>query len=232
MMRIGIDAAVEDHFPGLEIRLKSLIGVGVAWSNPLLEEFKKQVLRAVSEQYSLEDLKDVHHFRIYRDFFWKIGIDPTKTRPAAEALIRRVLAGKPIPKINTLVDAYNLASIKTGIPLAAFDRDMIVNGLRARFAELGEQFFGIAMEKPLRLRGGEIVVVDDEKLVALYPHRDSDETKIRESTRNVLLMTCGAPGIGGDLLAQAERIAVEYVLKFCGGDLEPDRQDFTDAPDR
>lgn len=216
-MHIKIDRAVREYFSGLEIRLIYLAGVNITKSNPDLEDFKKQVLQTVSKNYRLETLKDSYLFRIYRDFFWRIGIDPTKTRPAAEALIRRVLAGKLVPKINTFVDAYNLASINTGIPLAAFDADTVGKDLVARFAEPDEEFFGIGMVKSMRLKGKEIVVGDGEKLIAVYPHRDSNETKILESTCNVLLMTCGAPGVGEEILVQAEETAISYILRFCNG---------------
>ncbi len=63
----------------------------------------------------LEGLKDEPIFRTYRDFFWTMGVDPTKVRPAAEALIRRILVGRSMPRINTVVDAYNLASMTTHI---------------------------------------------------------------------------------------------------------------------
>ncbi|MBI2937543.1 MAG: hypothetical protein HYY22_04990 [Thaumarchaeota archaeon] len=216
-MSVKIDGDVRSRFPGLTILLTSLTGVTIAKSSLQLEEFKKQVLQEVSGEYKLEALKDVYLFRVYRDFFWGIGIDPTKTRPASEALIRRVLAGKPIPQINTLVDAYNLASIKTGVPLAAFDADTITGELQARFAKPNEEFSGIGMDKPAKLKGGEIVITDDEKLVAIYPHRDSDKTKVQESTRNLLLVTCGAPGVTAETLSKAERTAVDYIIRFCDG---------------
>lgn len=220
-MALTIDAKVRNRFPALDIRVVLLKDVKVDRSNPELEEFKEEVLREISEGYSLETLKDVDIFRAYRGFFWRVGIDPTKVRPAAEALIRRVLAGRPIPKINSLVDAYNLASIKTGIPLAAFDKEEVEGDLTARYAEPREEFLGIGMTEPVKLKGGEIVIADEEKLIAIYPHRDSDQTKIKDSTHNVLLMTCGAPGINEEILSRAEETAVKYIVRFCGGKKHP-----------
>ncbi len=219
-MLVKIGDEVRSRFLGLTILLTSVTNVTIARSSPQLEEFKKQVFQEISDEYKIEALKDVYLFRIYRDFFWSINIDPTKIRPASEALIRRVLAGKPIPQINTLVDAYNLASIKTGIPLAAFDADTVTGELKARFAEPDEEFSGIGMDKPAKLKGGEIVLTDDEKLVAIYPHRDSNETKVQESTRNIILLTCGAPGVTSETLSEAEKIAVEYIIRFCNGKQE------------
>ncbi|MEM1944718.1 MAG: phenylalanine--tRNA ligase beta subunit-related protein [Nitrososphaerota archaeon] len=81
--------------------------------------------------------------RAYRDFFWRMAIDPTKTRPSAEALLRRVLQGREFPRVNTLVDVYNVVSMKNIVPIAAFDADRLVGDLVMRFARKGEKFSGI-----------------------------------------------------------------------------------------
>jgi len=87
-----------------------------------------------------------------------------------------------------------------------------------RFAEKREKFLGIGMEKPMLLQGGEIVVSDSEKLVAIYPYRDADSTKITEKTKNVMLLVCGVPGIGEETLQNAAQAALEYITSFCGGE--------------
>jgi DNA/RNA-binding domain of Phe-tRNA-synthetase-like protein len=153
--------------------------------------------------------------RKYRDFFWKIDIDPTKIRPASEALIRRILQGKQIPQINTGVDAYNLASIKSGVPLAAFDSGTLRGELSMRFAVEGEEFLGIGMEKPKILKGGEIVVEDEGNLVAIYPYRDADSSKVTLDTTEILLMSCGVPGVEYRKLEEAVNLAAEYLVEYC-----------------
>jgi len=197
--------------------LVSLVGdVTVRRADPMLETFKEAVIRETRRSYETRSLKDEPLFRAYRDFFWRIKVDPTKNRPAAEALIRRVVAGRSLPRINTLVDAYNLASIKTGIAIAAFDADRLQGDLTMRFAEEDEKFLGIGMKRPALLQGGEIVVQDREKLVAIYPYRDADDSKVTEATRNVLLLFCGVPRIGVRQLADASKVASEYITRFCG----------------
>ncbi|MEM2851130.1 MAG: phenylalanine--tRNA ligase beta subunit-related protein, partial [Candidatus Bathyarchaeia archaeon] len=199
----------------MKVIVHTINNVKVEKYKPVLENFKMQVYRRVREKYSLESLKDVPTFRAYRDFFWKIGIDPTKIRPAAEALIRRILGGKPIPQINTLVDAYNLASIDTEIALAVFDLAKLKGNLEMRFAICGERFLGIGMEKPMTLNGGEIVISDEERLIAVYPYRDADHSKITENSEHVLLLVCGVPGLDEQTLAVAGNVALNYITKFC-----------------
>jgi DNA/RNA-binding domain of Phe-tRNA-synthetase-like protein len=165
----------------------------------------------------LESLKNVSIFRVYRNFFWKVGIDPTKIRPAAEALVRRILASKPIPTINNVVDSYNLASIKTEVALAAFNRDELSGELLMRTAERGERFSGIGMSEPMELTGREIVISDEEKLVAIYPYRDGDRS-VSVATRNLLILVCGIPGIHEKILNDAGKVALNLVTRFCRGE--------------
>ena len=219
-MEIMIAQDLRNRFPDLKVLAFSVKDVKVTKRKDELEEFKKLVFDEVRRRYSLETVKDVPVFRAFRDFFWKIGIDPTKNRPAAEALVRRILAGKPIPSINTAADACNLASIKSEVPLATFDEDKIKDRLTMRFALKEESFLGIGMTKPMSLNGGEVVISDSQRIVALYPHRDADYSKLTEKTRNVTILVCGVPGISLETLNQSKKIAIEYINKFCNGRTE------------
>jgi len=208
---------VKTAFPDLTVLVTQIGNVNVQMVDSRLEEFKKLITEETQQLYTAETIKDRLVLRAYRDFFWRIKVDPTKVRPAAEALIRRIVVGKPLPRINTLVDAYNLASVKTEVAVAAFDADKLRGDLTMRFAAKDERFLGIGMDKPLQLQGGEIVIQDTEKLVAVYPYRDAEDSKITETTKNVTLLFCGVPGIAEDKLADAMRVTTEYVTRFCGG---------------
>ena len=216
---IEIADEVRGRFPTLRLALVAISGVTVrAGRDPELEELVRKGVEEIKSKYRLETLKDMPIFRAYRDFFWSLGIDPTKDRPSAEALVRRVLSGKPFPAINNLVDAYNLASMLTGIPIATFDLDAISGGRAVlRFARPGEVFLGIGMKKPAVLTGKELVIADREGPVAIYPHRDSDRTKITSRTERALVVACGAPGVSKHLLTEAARKAADLIVRFCGG---------------
>ena len=214
-MVLSIDSELSTRFSDLAVLLLQIDGVKIQKKNEELENFKHEIMAQVRNEYNLDTLKDHQIFRAYRDFFWRIGIDPTKIRPAAEALIRRILGGKNIPHINTLVDVYNLASIKSRIALATFDADKLEGDLIMRFAIEGEEFYGIGMEEPLVLKGSEIVLCDNEKMIAVYPHRDADNTKVTEKTKNVTIVICGVPGISKTTLENASKVTLEYINRFC-----------------
>ena len=216
-MNLKIDTQLKTRFSDLTVLTCNVKEVKVEKQNVELEKFKDKIADRIREKYELDSVRNLPTFRAYRDFFWRVGIDPTKTRPAAEALIRRILGGRNVPRINTLVDAYNLASIVTEIALAAFDANRLKGDFLLRFAQKGEKFLGIGMGRPMLLQGGEIVISDSEKLVAIYPYRDADITKITEKTKNAVLLVCGVPGIGKETLQKAAEAALEYVTRFCDG---------------
>jgi DNA/RNA-binding domain of Phe-tRNA-synthetase-like protein len=208
---------VRTAFPGISVGEGIIRSVQITKENPGLESLKKEIIGEIRSRFTLDSVKDDPIFRAYRDFFWGVGVDPTKTRPASEALVRRVLSGGKLPTINTAVDAYNLSSAVTGIPIAAFDAGTLSGGLTMRFAGEGEQFLGIGMERPVMLRERQVIVTDAEKVIAVYPYRDSDETKVTMGTKNILILTCGVPDVGREKVIAAYGVCAGYLGKYAGG---------------
>ena len=218
-MMISFSEKFRSIFKDLEIVEVVMDGLQVQDTNEELELLKKELALEVKEKYpTQEDLRNNTNARCYRDFFWKVGIDPTKTRPSAEALTRRLFGGRELPSINTLVDAYNVASVRTQISIAAFDLDKIGKHLELRFAKKGERFLGIGMSSPIELEGVEAVIEDKEKkeLIAVYPYRDSEASKVSKNSVKVLFLMCGVPGIASESLLQARSLTTEYTQRFCG----------------
>ena len=218
-----VDPALELEFPGLRAVELTVRGLTVRNSDAGLEAWKTTVYEETRKGgKTLETVKDDRLFKAYRDFYWKVGIDPTKTRPAAEALTRRVLGGREIPAINTLVDVCNLVSLKTRIAIAAFDCAYLrPEALLFRRARAGESFLGIGMSHPILLEGIEAVIEDTEyhDLAAFYPFRNAERSKVTESTREAFLLMCGVPGIDDRPLEWAKALCQEFVTRFCrGGD--------------
>jgi DNA/RNA-binding domain of Phe-tRNA-synthetase-like protein len=217
---LEIQKELTDSFPGLRVLELEMNNLVIRKTDAALEEFKKQVQERIRRTTpSLNEVKDLQVFRAYRNFFWRVGVDPTKTRPAGEALMRRILSGGSIPTINTFVDSYNLASAETHVAIAAFDLSRIdESALLMRRATAGELFRGIGMTSPIQLKGVEIVIEDKSanRLIAVYPYRDSDDSKVTEESRNVLLMMCGVPGLELPTLEKARVVCREYVSRSCG----------------
>jgi len=213
---ITISEKVLAKFPGIFLAYTTVSGVKVEKSSSrliqLIKEFEEEARRSIK----IEDLKNNPIVRAYRDFYWRIGIDPTKQRPASEALLRRILRGKSLPLINNVVDAGNLVSAKTLVPVGLYDLDKVKPPIILRFAENGEKFTPIGGDKE-ELKENQIVLADTEKILHIFPHRDSRETCIRESTRNVLIVACGVPGVPKQRVLRTAREVAELIVKEAGG---------------
>ncbi|MDX1612332.1 MAG: phenylalanine--tRNA ligase beta subunit-related protein, partial [Candidatus Thermoplasmatota archaeon] len=85
-------------------------------------------------------LKEDPVAQAYRKLSWALDVDPTKHRPAGEALARRVAQGKGLPEILPLVDAYNLASAACLVPFSAFDAKALQGELVLDVAGQDEAF--------------------------------------------------------------------------------------------
>jgi DNA/RNA-binding domain of Phe-tRNA-synthetase-like protein len=86
-----------------------------------------------------------------------------------------------------------------------------------QFASEGEQFLGIGMEKPVILHPNQVIVTDPEHIIAVYPYRDSDATKVTNDTRNIRILTCSVPGVERDRVIEAYGVCAGYLRSYAGG---------------
>lgn len=146
--------------------------------------------------YTLENIKDQPIIADYRNFYWKyLKIDPTKVRPASEALVRRILGGNSLPTINLFVDVYNWASVESFISLSAYDLAKITFPLHIRFAFQKEIFTAIG-SKPKELPESALVVCDtNDSILCQYPHRDAQHSLVTTSSTEIVVLSYGVNNI-------------------------------------
>jgi len=139
--------------------------------------------------------------RLYRLF----GIDPTRTRPSSEALLRRVLQSKPLPKILSAVDLCNLCALWFLLPIGLYDARRIRGEVTLRRGGPGEAYQGLRKDD-VHLEGRP-VLADDEGPFG-NPTADSLRTCVTPST-TTLWMVIFAPSSypASDMESNARRAA-------------------------
>jgi len=80
-MFLRVDPKVEERFPGIGAFQVVVEEVRVEERNPEVERLKEETVKKVRGKYDLLSLREVRAIRAYRDFMWRLEIDPTKTRP-------------------------------------------------------------------------------------------------------------------------------------------------------
>jgi DNA/RNA-binding domain of Phe-tRNA-synthetase-like protein len=210
---------VAQRFSRLAICIGIIDNIRVEKENDQNKTFKKAVYEEARAKHNAETLKDNPTVRAYRDMYWRLSIDPTKTRPSGEALLRRVLNGNDLPNISTVVDEYNLASMKTMVPISGFDLDRLTPPFQIRFAKDNETFAGIGMAKPLSLTSNTLVLADERQIICIYPYRDADNTKITTTSHSVMIVGYGAPEISFSQLREAVGMALSFIKQASGGQI-------------
>ena len=162
--------------------------------NALCEDYRTRFTTvSIKEMAAIEATR-----RVYR----ACGKDPSRYRPAAEALIRRVVQGKELYQIDTLVDLINLASMKYGYSIGGFDADKFVGDtLALGVGEPGEPYEGIGRGM-LNIEG--MPVYRDQKGGVGTPTSDNERTKIDITTTHVLVLINGYDGNTETVSANAD----------------------------
>jgi DNA/RNA-binding domain of Phe-tRNA-synthetase-like protein len=153
-----------------------------------------------------------------RDLYKRIGEDPTKTRPSSEALLRRVLRGLSLYRVNSLVDLCNLCSLDFLLPIGLYDLDRLRGDVRLRFGAAGESYESLG--KGTFAVEGRLVVADDEGACG-SPTNDSRRTSITLDARSCLMIVFAPAAYDPSRLARHARCAGDRVSRWTGGRVSP-----------
>ncbi len=182
--------------------LTSIVRPGVIWwsgATVVLHEHRLDSLLAEAE--AKVRISPPAESLSVRTMYKKVGIDPTKTRPSNEALLRRVRKGDAIPRINSAVDVVNWCSLEFQLPYGLYDASKISGAVTMRIGAEGEKYPGIRKDEVNV--GGRITVADDIGAFG-NPTSDSARTMVTPATTDLLVIVY-AP-------AQVARTQVERVL--------------------
>jgi DNA/RNA-binding domain of Phe-tRNA-synthetase-like protein len=162
-----------------------------------------------------DSLKELPSIRATRQVYKLCGKDPSRYRHASEQLIRRILQGKELYQIDTLVDLVNLASIVYGYSIGGFDVAKIKGDtLTLGIGKEGEPYEGIG-RGILNIAG--LPVYRDAEGGVGTPTSDNERTKLTLSTRHLLVLINGYDGNEERVLQNAHYIQ-ELVRRYACSD--------------
>lgn len=152
-----------------------------------------------------------------RRLYHAAGVDPTRTRPSSEALLRRALKGQGLPAVNNAVDAGNELSLRLLLPLGLYDAAAIQGPVLLRKGLPGESYPGIRKDE-VHLAGR--LGLFDQLGAFGSPTSDSPRTAVTASTSQLLLVIF-APGDAGDAdLNSALELGAQLFQRWCGAQAE------------
>ena len=195
-------------------RFPSVVG-GIIHADGLTNRSAPAELTAafVAEQQSVRErigqtpLSELSTLAAWRSVFRDFGVNPTKYRSAAEALLRRLTKQGEIPAINTLVDLANLVSIRYALPVAVFDQRSVLGGTVVRLAHGGERWADLGSSAAQHPEPGEVIFCDDEETVSArrWCWRQSRASAAGVATTEVLITIEGHHAAAPDDIDRALR---------------------------
>ena len=146
-----------------------------------------------------------------RAMYRRAGIDPTKTRPSSEALLRRVKRGDPLPRVNTLVDVINWCSVESALPYGLYDIAAIRGAVTLRLGHAGEAYAGI--RKDTVHVSGRLTLADDEGAFG-NPTSDSARTMVTVDTTGVLVVIFAPAAIAREVVRRAVDLTCARIERY------------------
>jgi DNA/RNA-binding domain of Phe-tRNA-synthetase-like protein len=149
-----------------------------------------------------------------RTMYKRVGLDPTKTRPSSEALLRRIRRGEALPRINSMVDVCNWCSLEFQLPYGLYDLAR-VDGARVemRLGREGESYPGIRKDDVHV--GGRITLADARGPFG-NPTSDSARTMVTTATTRALVVVFAPRAVAERRLAEVLDVTAARMSEFTG----------------
>lgn len=213
-MHIIVSQEIESVCPEFVGAAVEAMVVNTPYSKELWDEIHALEDR-FREELTTESLKDLPSIAATRRVYKACGKDPSRYRPASEQLIRRMLQGKELYQIDTLVDLINLASIAYGYSIGGFDADKFVGDtLTLGVGREGEPYEGIGRGM-LNIAG--LPVYRDAEGGVGTPTSDHERTKITLGTTHLVVLINGYDGNEQRVAANAQFIQ-DLLRKYAQSD--------------
>ena len=208
MIHVSISEEIAKACPDLHVAVVECSVVNTVSDEQLWKEIT-EVETHIRTTCKLEDINKFPPIQATRQAYKRLGKDPNRYRPSAEALRRRILRELPLYKIDTLVDIINLLSIQSGYSIGGFDAGKIDGDLVLGVGREGEIYHGIGRGE-LNIAG--LPVYRDNQGGVGTPTSDEERTRIDMNTGKLLMIINGYSGKDG--LQEALTYGVSLLTRY------------------
>ena len=200
-----------DVAPLLRLGIVRAEPVAVRAGGPDLEVEMQGLARDLAARHGGAPPGEVEGLRPARTLYRAFGVDPTQTRPSSEALFRRAVAGKPLPRVNNAVDVCNLCSLRFLLPIGMYDLGKIEGDVTLRRGGDTEAYPGIRKDE-VRLHGRPVLC--DAVGPFGNPTSDSLRTCVEEGTRGLWMVIFAPAAYARDRMAAHVEDARATLARF------------------
>ena len=220
-MNFRIEPEIFDQYPEVILGVTVVHGMNNVGDNAEITDLLRN-----GEKTALENLGDtliVEHPCIvpWREAYRKFGAKPKDYPSSIENLMRRIAKGEEVRHINTLVDIYNVISLKHFVPVGGEDIDKMDGDVLLTIAKENEDPVVLLGEKEARPPYPNEVIYKDHKgtICRRWNWKECDRTKLTEETKNCFIVIEGLPPVDKNKVEKAISELAKLVQKYCGGEV-------------
>lgn len=191
---IAVAEEVRVRVPALFVDSATAGPVAVTKDSPWLDDAVREILGRWSAA-TADDVARVPEIPLYRELSRRFSEEFGAAVPAVENVVTRYVMKGKFPRINSLVDAANVASLRNLIPVGLFDLNSIAGDLTLGIATGDEQIVPLGKTKSEAVPRGFPVLRDRDKVISIVGVRDSAQTMITPATTAVLAFSWGIEGV-------------------------------------
>ena len=214
-VRVTIDEALQRKCPRTALGCVTAQVEAAAAPPELLAEMQARVDEILKLPYPRGVLES-SGITPTRAAYKALGKDPARYRGSAEALLRRLIAGKGLPQINAVVDVINLVSVESRLSIGLYDLAHLSGDIVFRAGRAGETYKGIG-KYDLNLEG--LPVFCDAAGPHGSPTSDSERTMVTPETKRVVAVVISFGGRDG-LERWTQRLSDLFQRYASGNSLE------------
>lgn len=194
--------------------LASIVRAGVLWlDGATVVEREARLNAPLAAAEAAVRINPPAEVTAVRTMYKRVGLDPTKTRPSSEALLRRVRKGDTLPRINSMVDVCNWCSLEFQLPYGLYDASRIEGDVELRIGIEGESYAGIRKDE-VHVRGR--MTLADRNGPFGNPTSDSARTMVTTATTRALLVVFAPHEVSERRLIQVLDATSARMTQFTG----------------
>ncbi len=204
---------------GVKVQTAQISGIKNIKTTKELYEYIVSELKKIKKFWKGKNYESDPTLLGFRNLHTLIGRSNRKFPASPEVLLRILLEKGRFPRVNSVVDIYNLVSLKTRLALGAHDIKYIEGNTTLRFTNGNEKFLPLGSNELVPVPAGEYAYVDDgNNIICRLEVLQVEPTKVTTDSEDIFLIIQGNSNTDSEYIQDAANEVVSLIKRFCGGE--------------
>ncbi len=217
-MKIYLTEKLIEQFPDAQIGVLVMKGCQNPPSSSEIQALLAKTQDETRGRFEGQVVSQLPQIAPWREAYRQFGAKPKKYPSSIENLLKRVLKRENLNSINSLVDIYNIISLRHVLPVGAEDLSKMEGDLRLAVAGENEQPVQLLGEREARPPyPNEVFYTDDIGAICRrWNWKEADRTKLTNDSKDVVFVLEILPPVTPDQLKEALTDLEQLLKHFLG----------------